>query len=131
LITRQAAAPHIPSGGRVLFFSSSLTALSAIAPGYLLYAATKGAVEQMSRVLAKDFGRKGITVNTISPGPIATAAFYEGKTEEMVTMMGNLNPMGRIGTPEEIARVVAWVSGDESSWVNGQNLRVNGGMTVG
>jgi 3-oxoacyl-[acyl-carrier protein] reductase len=97
----------------------------------LLYAATKGAVEQMSRVLAKDFGRKGITVNTISPGPIGTGAFYEGKTEEMVTMLGNLSPVGRIGTPEEIARVVAWVSGDESSWVNGQNLRVNGGMTVG
>ncbi|PGH16251.1 hypothetical protein AJ80_05274 [Polytolypa hystricis UAMH7299] len=62
------ASPYIPAGGRVLFFSSSLTALSSVTPGYLLYAATKGAVEQMSRVLAKELAPRGVTVNTIFSG---------------------------------------------------------------
>jgi 3-oxoacyl-[acyl-carrier protein] reductase len=125
------AAPYIPSGGRVFLFSSSLTALSAIMPNYLLYAATKGAVEQMTRVLAKDLGKKGVTVNTISPGPIGTDAYYMGKSEQLVNLQKGLSPMGRLGKPEEVAGVISMVSGEEGAWMNGQNLRINGGMTVG
>ena len=127
----QESAPFIPEGGRVLLFSSSLTAVSSITPNYLLYAATKGAVEQMTRALAKDLGKRSITVNTISPGPIGTDAYYVGKTEQMIHLQSNLSPMGRLGKPEEIANVVAFIASSESQWVHGQNIRINGGMTVG
>ncbi|KAL4864089.1 hypothetical protein BDV12DRAFT_176689 [Aspergillus spectabilis] len=131
LFTVQEAVPHIPDGGRILLFSSSLTALSGILPNYLLYTASKGAVEQMTRVLAKDLGRRGVTVNTIAPGPIGTDAYYEGKTEQMVQMQSKLAPAGRLGKPEEVANVVTFLASDESQWVNGQTIRINGGLTVG
>ncbi|KAL3477074.1 hypothetical protein BJX99DRAFT_128748 [Aspergillus californicus] len=131
LFTVQEAAPHIPDGGRVMLFSSTLAAFSMITPNYLLYTASKGAVEQMTRVLAKDLGRRQITVNTIAPGPIGTDAFYEGKTEQMIQMSSKMSPAGRLGKPEDIAHVVSFLASDESAWVNGQTLRVNGGMTVG
>lgn len=127
----QTVAPHIPDGGRVILFSSSLTASSNVPPGCLLYNATKGAIEQMSRVLAKDLGRRSITVNTVSPGPTATDAFYVGKTEQVVKMIAAWAPANKVGEPDEIARVVAFIAGPEASWINGQNIRVNGGMTVG
>jgi len=121
----------MPKGGRVILFSTSVTGFSAVQPGYLLYAATKGAIEQMSRVLAKDLGRRSITVNTISPGPTATDAFFVGKNEQILSMLKNTNPSGRLGEPEDIAKAVAFVAGPDSEWINGQNIRVNGGMTVG
>jgi 3-oxoacyl-[acyl-carrier protein] reductase len=85
----------------------------------------------MSRVLAKDLGVKGITVNTISPGPIGTDAFYEGKNDKLVQTIASWNPFNRVGSASEIASVVSFIASSESSWVNGQNIRVNGGMTVG
>lgn len=124
----QAAAPHIPDGGRIIFFSTTLTAASTVTPNYLLYIATKGAIEQMTRALAKDLGKRGITVNVVSPGPTGTDLFYNGKPEAVVKMIAGFNPMNRIGTPEEIAKVVGFLAGPESTWVNGQNFRVNGGM---
>ncbi|KAK9312378.1 hypothetical protein V1524DRAFT_439491 [Lipomyces starkeyi] len=127
----QMATPYIPEGGRVMLFSSSLTSHSMITPNYLLYAATKGAVEQMTRVLAKDLGKRNITVNTISPGPIGTDAYYVGKTEQMILMQSNLAPAGRLGEPEDVADVIAFIACDQSRWMNGQNIRINGGMTVG
>jgi len=124
------AAQYIPDGGRVIFFSSSLTSNSNIMPPYLLYAATKGAIEQMTRVLAKDLGRRSITVNTISPGPTATDAFFHGKSEGFLKIIAGWHPAGRIGKPEEVADAVVSVASPESSWMNGQNFRVNGGSTV-
>ncbi|OJJ97804.1 hypothetical protein ASPACDRAFT_122457 [Aspergillus aculeatus ATCC 16872] len=131
LFTVQEAAPFIPDGGRVMLFSTSLAAFSMVTPNYLLYTASKGAIEQMTRVLAKDLGKRKITVNTIAPGPIGTDAYFVGKTEQMVQMQSNTAPAGRLGTPEEVANVVAFIASDESSWVNGQTVRINGGMTVG
>ena len=127
----QEAVPHIPEGGRVMLFSTSLTAASFVTPNYLLYVSTKGAIEQMTRVLAKDLGRRKITVNTISPGPIATDAFYEGKTEQIVKALEGFHPQGRVGQPEEVAKAIVLVASGESSWMNGVNFRINGGMTVG
>jgi len=126
----QEAAKHLPSDGRLVFFSSSTTALSGIMPNYLLYTSAKGAVEQMTRILAKDLGRRGITVNCVSPGPTATDLFLVGKTEDSVKFFSSLHPSGRIGQPDEIAGVVNFLVGPEATWVNGQNVKVNGGLAV-
>ncbi|KAI0642770.1 NAD-P-binding protein [Trametes meyenii] len=126
----QAAAPHLPSGGRVIFFSTSLTRASAIQPNYLVYAATKGAVEQLARVLAKDLGARGVTVNTIAPGPTDTAMFRDGKTEQQIGFLAGLHPQKRLGTVDEVGNAVAFLVSEDASWVNGQTLMVNGGFVV-
>jgi len=131
LFLTQHARPHIPAGGRVLFFSTSLTNLSSITPNYLLYVSSKGAVEQMTRVLAKDLATKGVTVNAIAPGPTATELFYQGKDEPTLKRIASFAPMNRIGTPEEVADAAVMLCTEAGRWINGQILRVNGGMTVG
>ena len=79
-----------------MLFSTSLSTVSNIAPHYLLYMTSKGAVEQMTRVLSKDLGRRGITVNAISPGPTITESFLAGKSEELLQTMATWvrKPMG-------------------------------------
>lgn len=99
-------------------------------PNYLLYCSTKGAIEQMNRVLAKDLGRRGITVNCISPGPTGTDLFFAGKTQETIDVFAKQHPPGRIGQPDDIAGVVNFLVGPEASWVNGQNIKVNGGFVA-
>jgi len=130
LFLSKAAAPHLPSGGRIIFFSSSLTHASSVLPNALVYVASKGAIEQVARVLAKDLGARGITVNTVSPGPVDTALFREGKTEQQIQFIAGLHPSKRLGTPEEIAPAVAFLASPDATWVNGQNLLVNGGFVV-
>ncbi|KAI0439980.1 hypothetical protein F4803DRAFT_495104 [Xylaria telfairii] len=122
----QAAAPHMPRGSHLIFTSTTLCTASTVMPGYLLYNSTKGAIEQMTRVISKDLGRKGILVNAIAPGPTGTELFFRGKSEEMLKTIASFNPQGRIGTPEEIAEAVVFLA--QSSWVSGQVLRANGGM---
>ncbi|KAF2644488.1 NAD(P)-binding protein [Massarina eburnea CBS 473.64] len=126
----QKASPHMPPGSTLILLSTSLTNHTPITPNYLLYVTSKGAVEQMTRVLAKDLGRSGINVNAIAPGPTATELFFKGKSEELVKTIAGFNPHNRLGKPEEIARAMAWMVGGGGDWVNGQVLRVNGGMTV-
>ena len=118
----------MPPSSSIIFFSTTLCAASTVQPAYLLYNATKGAIEQMTRVMSKDLGRKGIRVNCIAPGPTGTELFYEGKSEQMLKTIAGFNPMNRIGEPEEIAEVVGFLARGESTWVAGQVLRVNGGM---
>jgi len=130
LFLSKAAAPLLPSGGRIIFFSSSLTKASSVLPNALIYVASKGAIEQVARVLAKDLGARGITVNTVSPGPVDTALFREGKTEQQIQFIAGLHPSKRLGTPDEIAPAVAFLASPDATWVNGQNLLVNGGFVV-
>ncbi|XXH04086.1 hypothetical protein Hte_010497 [Hypoxylon texense] len=122
----QAAAPHMAKGSHIIFISTTLTVASTVMPGYLLYNSTKGAVEQMTRVISKDLGRRGILVNAVAPGPTGTELFFRGKSEELLKTIANFNPQGRIGTPEEIAETIVFLS--TSSWVSGQVIRANGGM---
>ncbi|CAF9907271.1 hypothetical protein IMSHALPRED_005487 [Imshaugia aleurites] len=124
----QKAAPHMPPSSHVILISTTLTAASTVMPPYLPYLATKGAIEQMVRVMAKDLGRKGICVNAISPGPTSTELFMRNQTEQTLKALSGMNPNGRIGQPEEIADSIALLSGHDSRWVTGQTLRVNGGM---
>jgi len=128
----QKCALHMPTtgGGRVIFVTTGLNTATSITPGYLLYVASKGAVHQMTRALSKDLGRKGITVNAVAPGPTATELFYEGKTEAVLRAIEGQSPFGRVGTPEEVADVVAFIVGEGSRWVSGQVVRVNGAFMV-
>ncbi|KAK1726524.1 hypothetical protein CaCOL14_012226 [Colletotrichum acutatum] len=123
----QKALPHMSDGGRIIFLSTTVLASSSLPPPYLLYASTKGSIEQMTKYMAKDLAKKGINVNAIAPGPTGTDLFYKGKTEEMLKHITASSPYNRIGTPEEIASVAIFLSGKESSWVTGQIIRVNGG----
>ncbi|ESK96614.1 short-chain dehydrogenase reductase sdr [Moniliophthora roreri MCA 2997] len=130
LFLTKAAAPLLPSGGRVIFFSTSLTKASAVLPNALVYVASKAAIEQLSRVLAKDLGGRGITVNTVSPGPVDTPLFRAGKPEQVIQFIANQNPSKRLGQPDDIAPIVAFLSGPEAGWINGQNILVNGAFVV-
>jgi 3-oxoacyl-[acyl-carrier protein] reductase len=120
------AARRMAEGGRIVNLSSSTTAL--MLPGYGAYVATKGAVEQLSHVLAKELGPKGITVNVVSPGPTDTELFGQGKTEEQKRQFARMAALGRLGRPEDIAAVVALLAGPDAGWVTGQNVRANGGL---
>jgi 3-oxoacyl-[acyl-carrier protein] reductase len=122
----QQAARRMAEGGRIVNFSSSTTVL--MLPTYSAYVATKGAVEQFSHVLAKELGPKGITVNVVSPGPTDTDLFGQGKTEHDKQRFAQMAALGRLGLPEDIADVVAFLAGDESRWITGQNIRANGGL---
>ena len=128
LFLAQAAAPHLPSGGRIIFFSTTLCKATVVTPNYLAYCGTKGAVEQFTRVLSKDLARKGVMVNCVAPGPTSTDLFLKGKSEGLINMIAGANPQKRLGKPEEIAETVNFLSGPGSSWVTGQVLYVNGGM---
>ena len=116
------------SGSHIIFVSTSLCTATTVTPNYLLYNTTKGAIEQMVRVMSKDLARKGICVNAIAPGPTSTDLFLEGKSEQVLKMLAGASPMNRIGQPDEIADAFAFLASSDSRWVTGQTIRVNGGM---
>lgn len=120
------AAEVLKEGGRIIAFSSSVLGKSF--PGYGAYIASKAGVEGLVKVLANELRGRNIAVNAVAPGPIATELFFEGKSDEQVQTIANLAPFERLGQPEEIAGVVSFLAGPQGSWVNGQILRVNGGM---
>jgi 3-oxoacyl-[acyl-carrier protein] reductase len=120
------AARRLRRGGRVISFSSTVVGL--YQPTYGVYAATKGAVEAMTHVLANEMRGRDITVNAVAPGPTGTDLFLKDKPPELVERLSKLAPLERLGQPVDIANAVAFLAGPDGAWVNGQVLRVNGGI---
>lgn len=120
------SATRMNAGGRIINLTSTTLALNM--PGYAIYNGTKAAVESFTRVFAKELRGRNITVNAVAPGPVATDLFLNGKTEEEIQMFTKMPPLERLGQPEDIARVVAFLAGPDGAWVNGQVLRANGGI---
>ena len=120
------AGKRLRDGGRIVNFSTSVVGTRI--ETYGVYAATKAAIETMTAVLAKELRGRSITVNAVAPGPTATDLFLKGKTQEIIDRFARMNPLERLGTPEDIAASVAFLAGPDGSWINGQTLRANGGM---
>jgi 3-oxoacyl-[acyl-carrier protein] reductase len=124
--TLREAGKRLRDGGRVVNFSSSVVGL--YQEGYGVYAATKAGVEALTHVFAKELRGRGISVNAVAPGPTATALFLDGKAQATIDRIASMAPLGRLGEPADIAAVVAFLAGADGGWVNGQVLRVNGGV---
>lgn len=119
--------PLLNDGGRILNVSTGLTRFSM--PGFAAYAAMKGAVEVLTRYLAKELGERRIAVNTVAPGGVATD-FGGGmlRDRETAKFLGSLTALGRLGQPEDIGGLVAGLLSSEAAWVNGQRIEATGGM---
>jgi 3-oxoacyl-[acyl-carrier protein] reductase len=122
----QQAMKHMEQGGTIVNFSTSVS--GAMLPTYSVYAATKGAVEQLTRQLAKEFGPRDIVINCIAPGQVATELFLNGKSPELVDTFRRMNAFGRLGEPEDIANTLELLVSDKARWITGQTIRVNGGF---
>lgn len=120
------AARRLRDGGRIVNFSTSV--IGARLETYGVYAATKAAVEALTAILSRELRGRSISVNAIAPGPTATALFLDGKSPELVERLSKMNPLERLGTPEDIAGVLSFLAGPDGAWINGQVLRANGGM---
>jgi 3-oxoacyl-[acyl-carrier protein] reductase len=124
-VVNQQAARRLRDGGAIINFSSSVVKLAL--PHYAAYAATKGAVDAISLILARELRGRDITVNAVAPGPTATPLFLDGKDQSTVDDLAGISPLQRLGTPEDVADTVAYLAGP-GRWVNGQTLYVNGGV---
>ncbi|WP_367318256.1 SDR family oxidoreductase [Streptomyces sp. HUAS ZL42] len=124
-VVSQQAARRVRGGGAIINFSTSVTRLQF--PAYGAYVASKGAVEAMTLVLARELRGKDITVNAVAPGPTATPLFLEGKDDTTIANLSKAAPLERLGTPQDIAETVAFLAGP-ARWINGQVLYANGGI---
>jgi len=124
--TLREAATRLADNGSVINFSSTQTRL--LMATYGTYVATKAAVEQLTRVFAKEVGARGINVNAVLPGPTNTELFTKGKSQELIGRLASLNAFNRLGEPEDIAKVVAFLASDDAKWISGQAIGLNGAM---
>jgi 3-oxoacyl-[acyl-carrier protein] reductase len=120
------AARRLRNGGRIVNFSTSVVGTKL--ENYGVYTATKAAVEALTGILAKEMRGRNITVNAVAPGPVATEMLTAGRTPEMLAMFAKGAPLERLGQPEDIAGLVAFLAGPDGGWVNAQVIRANGGL---
>jgi 3-oxoacyl-[acyl-carrier protein] reductase len=125
-VVDQQAARRVRPGGAIINFSSSV--LGRVLPAYTGYAASKAAVEAATFILAHELRGRDVTVNAVAPGPTATDMFLEGKDRELLDRLANAAPLERLGVPDDIAPVVAFLASPEGHWINGETVRVNGGI---
>jgi 3-oxoacyl-[acyl-carrier protein] reductase len=125
-VVAQQAARRLRSGGSFIGFST--TVVGTQFPTYGGYTASKAAIEGLTLILARELRGRDVTVNTVAPGPTATDLFLAGKTTDQIAALAKVPPLERLGTPEDIADVVAFLTSPAGHWVNGQVLRANGGM---
>ncbi len=125
-VVNQQAARRLRRGGSIVNFSTSV--VGTYPPTYSAYAASKGAVEALSLILARELRGRDVTVNAVAPGATATDLFFAGKDEEMISRMANAVPLERLGTPADTAEVVAFLTSPAGHWINGQTVRANGGL---
>ncbi|MFD8075904.1 SDR family oxidoreductase [Streptomyces sp. NPDC059718] len=123
-VVNQQAARRLREGGAVINVSSSQTRIAT--PTYAAYAASKGAVEAISLILARELRGRDITVNAVAPGPVATDLFLNGKDEATIERFAKLNPLERLGSPQDVAEIVSFLAGP-GRWINGQTIFANGG----
>ena len=120
------ASTRLSDGGRVVTVSSTVTRM--LLPKYGAYAASKGAIEQLTRVFAKEMGERGITANIVSPGPVNTELFTTGKTEQDIERISAMSVLNRVGETVEIAELVLFLVSNKAGWVTGQNISASGGI---
>ncbi|WP_327589148.1 SDR family oxidoreductase [Nonomuraea sp. NBC_00507] len=122
----QAAARRMADGGRIVTVSSTGTAWPSA--GESVYAASKAAIEQLTRVASRELGQRGITVNAVSPGPTDTDMLRANVPPETAATVAHMTALGRMGTPADIAAVVALLVSPDAAWLTGQNLTADGGL---
>jgi len=120
------SATRLADNGKIINLSSTTTRV--LFPTYGLYSASKAAVEQATKVFAKEMGDRGISVNAVLPGPTKTELFLTGKSEEDLKRLSAVAAFNRIAEPEDIAKVILFLIGDEAGWINAQAIGVNGGF---
>lgn len=127
LFALKQAARRISDGGRIINISSSTTYFPS--EGLAVYAASKAAMMTFTEVLAKELGPRGVTVNTIAPGPTVPGMF-DWAPDDLKKHAASLSPFNRLGAPDDIAGAVAFLASDDARWITGQHLLVNGGATI-
>jgi 3-oxoacyl-[acyl-carrier protein] reductase len=128
LLAMQRAEPLLRDGGRIISISTLNTAMPA--PGIALYCASKAALEQITKVAARELGPRGITVNTVSPGATDTDMLRSSNPPEALEQTTAFTALGRLGEPADIADVVAFLAGPDARWITGQNIRATGGLLL-
>ena len=124
--TLKQAARRLRWGGRIVNLSSTSVALGT--PMHAAYNASKAAVDSLTKTLANELRGKNITVNAVAPGPTATKMVRDEESKEWMERFTDMAPLERIGTPEDVANVVAFLAGPDGGWINGQTIRSNGGL---
>jgi NAD(P)-dependent dehydrogenase (short-subunit alcohol dehydrogenase family) len=125
-LTMREAAKRIEDGGRIINVITSIVAFTI--PFYGVYAGSKGAVEHMTKALAKELGDRGITANCVAAGPLDTSFYYAAETDESIAGAKSRAAEGRLGEVEDIAPLVAFLATPQARWINAQTVRANGGM---
>ncbi|MEV4343127.1 SDR family oxidoreductase [Actinoplanes sp. NPDC049596] len=125
-VVAREAARRLRDGGAVILVSTSVVGLQF--PTYAGYVASKSAVEGITLILARELRGRNITVNTVAPGPTRTDLFLDGKDQATIDRLAAQPPLERLGEPEDIAQVIAFLASPAGHWVNGQTVRANGGI---